>query len=589
MLTRIFAFLGTHKVASAVVVIALAGGGWFLYKRGSGQEAAVRYVTEAAAKGTLITTVSGSGAVSSSETIDLKPKASGELTYLGIVAGQEVKSGTTVARIDSTDAYQSYKDAQDSLKTAQLSLERLLEPADDFDILQAERALEQARQAEIDAKEDIEEGVEEGYNAVVDAFLDLPAVMVTLQDVLYDNTLESSQSNIDYYADAANRYDASAFAVRDGVVDAYQAARASYDASYAAYQASSRFDDEAKIEALIDRTYETSKSISEAVKTTIDFIQFYKDQLTEREMKTPSQANAHLSSLSSALGTSNGTASSLLSVRSGIASDRKTLSDSAWTIKEKEESLAELKEGPDALDVRSQELTIAQRKNAVASAGAKLADYVVTVPFDGVMASVEAKKGESVSTGTVLGTLVTKQKIAEVTLSEVDVAKVAVGQKTNLTFDAVPDLEISGLVAEIDALGTSSQGVVNYGVKIVFDTQDERIKSAMSVTATIIIEAKPGVLLVPASAVKTQGGSSYVEVMPEGAETPERRDVTIGATNDESIEILSGLTEGEAVVTRTITVSAATPAASTSSNANVRGLTGGNATFIGGGGGGFRP
>ncbi|MEK7545472.1 MAG: efflux RND transporter periplasmic adaptor subunit [Patescibacteria group bacterium] len=590
MPSRIAAFFRAHKLASGAVVIALAGGGWLLYKRASGQEDAARYVTAEAAKGTLVSSVSGSGAVSTSETIDLKPKASGELTYLALTAGQEVRAGAVIARIDSSDAYQAYKDAQDSLKTAELSLEKLKAPADDFDIRQAEHALDEAREAEAEARDGIKEGYEQGYNAVVDAFLDLPGVMVTLQDSLYDNVLEPVQSNIDYVADTTNRFDAAAYRIRDDVVEAYTDARASYDATYAAYKASSRFAAESEIEKLIDSTYETSNAVSEAVKTAIDFIQYYKDQLSAREMKVPSKATTLIVDLTSALGQANGTASNLLSVRSDLSSDRKALSDASWNITEREEALAVLQEGPDALDVRSQELTIAQRKNAVSSAGQKLADYVVTAPFDGVMASVEAKKGESVSTGTVLGTLVTKQKIAEVTLSEVDVAKVAVGQKATLTFDAVADLTISGQVAEVDALGTSAQGVVNYGVKIAFDTQDDRIKSAMSVTATIIIEAKPGVLLVPASAVKTQNGASYVEILAAGSEgTPERRGVTIGATNDESIEILSGLTEGESVVTRTImpTAAAATPA---SASVNVRGLTGGNAGFGGGaGGGGFRP
>jgi RND family efflux transporter MFP subunit len=593
MPSRIFAFLGAHKLLVGIAVIAVAGGGWFLHRRASAHVADVRYVTALAEKGTLIAAVSGSGAVSASETIDLKPKASGALTYLAIAAGQEVKAGTVVARVDSGDAYQSVKDAQDSLTTAELSMERLKEPVDAFDVRQAERAVEEARKAETDAREGIADGIEGGYNDVVDAFLELPDVMVTLQDTFYKNTLEASQSNIDYYSDTAYRFDPSAHQIRDGVVAALTEARASYDATYATYKATSRFADEEEIEKLIDAAYGTSKSVSEAVKTAIDFIRFYEDQLSEREMDVPSKADAHIADLTSALGKANGHASSLLAVRNGIEADRKAVDDAAWNIKEREESLADLQTGPDALDVRSQELAIASRRNALLNAQRKLGEYVVTAPFDGVMASVEAKKGESVSTGTTLGTLITKQKIADVTLNEVDVAKIAVGQKASLTFDAVADLTISGVVAEVDALGTSSQGVVNYGVKIAFDTQDDRIKPAMSVTASIIIEAKPDVLLVPASAVKTLNGASYVEILADGsAGTPERRDVVIGTANDESVEILDGLAAGESVVTRTIVpTTAATPAAA--SSANVRGLTGGggfggNATFVAPGGGGFR-
>ena len=91
-------------------------------------------------------------------------------------------------------------------------------------------------------------------------------------------------------------------------------------------------------------------------------------------------------------------------------------------------------------------------------------------------------------------------------------AKVKVGQKVTLTFDAIEDLSITGEVAEIDTLGTVSQGVVNYAVKIVFDTQDERVKSGMSVSAAIITDVKQDVLLVPNAAVKSND-EQYVEVL----------------------------------------------------------------------------
>ena len=100
-------------------------------------------------------------------------------------------------------------------------------------------------------------------------------------------------------------------------------------------------------------------------------------------------------------------------------------------------------------------------------------------------------------------------------MNEVDVAKIKVGQKTTLTFDAIDGLSIAGEVIDIDAVGTVTQGVVNYNVKIGFDTQDERIKPGMSVSATIIIEVKQDVLLIPNSAIKSAGEAYYVEMPTE--------------------------------------------------------------------------
>jgi multidrug efflux pump subunit AcrA (membrane-fusion protein) len=114
-----------------------------------------------------------------------------------------------------------------------------------------------------------------------------------------------------------------------------------------------------------------------------------------------------------------------------------------------------------------------------------------------------------------------------------------------------------------------SQGVVSYTVKIAFDTQDSQIKPGMTVNAAIITDAKTDVLSVPSSAVKTQNGVQYVLVFdPALSEStdgsavisptePARVTVQTGITDDTSVEILSGLTDGQQIVVRTTTGTAA--------------------------------
>jgi multidrug efflux pump subunit AcrA (membrane-fusion protein) len=169
-------------------------------------------------------------------------------------------------------------------------------------------------------------------------------------------------------------------------------------------------------------------------------------------------------------------------------------------------------------------------------------------------------------------------------LSEVDAAKVKVGQKATLTFDAVSDLTMTGAVAEIDTIGTVSSGVVSYTVKISFDAQDERIKPGMSVSANIVTDVQTDVLAVSNSAVRSQNGAYYVE-MPDAAEAAIlqnstggvfltkpiwRQAVEVGAANDEMTVIISGLDAGDLIITNTIT-----SAASTSSNGSTGQTIGG--------------
>jgi hypothetical protein len=130
----------------------------------------------------------------------------------------------------------------------------------------------------------------------------------------------------------------------------------------------------------------------------------------------------------------------------------------------------------------------------------------------------------------------------------------------------------------MDSLGTLTSGVVSYNVTIGFDSLDPRIKPEMSVSAAIITGVKSDVLLVPNSAVKTQNGNSYVQVLV--GQTPENRTVEVGLSNDTQTEIISGINAGDNVVTQTITSGAASTAASTSTS-NRGGL---NIPGVGGGG-----
>ena len=170
---------------------------------------------------------------------------------------------------------------------------------------------------------------------------------------------------------------------------------------------------------------------------------------------------------------------------------------------------------------------------------------------------------------------------ATVQVSEVDITNVSIGQKAALTFDAIDGLSLTGKVTGIDSSGTVSSGVVNYNVTITLDTGDARLKPGMSVNAEITTAVKQNVLTVPSSAVKTEGSTQYVQVMVNG--TPRDQIVTTGLSNDTSIEIDSGLKEGDTVVTQTINPNASSGSSGASGSTNFRGLGGGAGGALGSG------
>ncbi|MCL4309559.1 MAG: biotin/lipoyl-binding protein [Actinomycetota bacterium] len=171
---------------------------------------------------------------------------------------------------------------------------------------------------------------------------------------------------------------------------------------------------------------------------------------------------------------------------------------------------------------------------------------------------------------------------ATVQVSEVDVTRIAVGQKASLSFDAIDGLSLTGKVEQIDASGTVSSGVVNYSVTVGFDTSDPRIKPGMSVTADITTAVHQDVITVPNSALKSQGSSHYVQVMKNGS--PVQQPVNIGIANDTDTEITSGLNAGDTIVVQTINPNASS---SSSSSSGGGGFNLGGGALRGGGGGGL--
>jgi len=600
MISKLFRQVKKHRFAAGVFLFIIAGMGYWGYGKIFNSDGVIRYATAKVQNGTLIVSITGSGQVSAFNQVDIKPKASGEITVVYAKSGQEVDAGAVLAAIDSSDAERAVRDAETSLETAKLELDKILEPLDELTLLQAENSLVQAQESKQKAEDNLKKAYEDGFNTVANAFLNLPAVMTGLYDMLFssDSGLGGgNQWNIDFYANAVKNYDEKAMQYKADTSDKYQTARAAYDKNFDNYKLTSRFSERTVIESLISETYDTAKRIAEAVKSANNLIQFYQDKFTERGLKPQALSNTHLASLNSYTGTTNSYLSSLLSAERSIQDYKESIVSAERSIEEKTLSLAKIKEGPDDLDIRAKKITIRQKEDAFTTAKQALANHYVRAPFAGVIAKVNGKKGDTASAGTAVATLVTKQKIAEVSLNEIDVAKIKTGQKATLTFDAVPDLTLTGQVAEVDAVGTVSQGVVTYTVKIGFDTQDDRVKTAMSVSAAIITEAKPNVLLVPNSAVKSQGGLSYVEVPdesdavlaatdPNGAvfrNSLRRQPVEIGTTSDEFTEIVNGLKEGDVIVTRTIQSNTVQPTQQQSGGLRIPGLPGGGGGGRGGG------
>ncbi len=579
------AWAGTHRVLAVIIAVAVLGVGYFAYAKTTSTTGESLYTVGTVSKSTIVASISASGQVSASNQLDITADASGDLTYVGVKPGQKVGAGATIARVDSADAQRTLRDAQTNLENAKLSLEKLKAPASGLTLTQAQNALASAQDNKVTADENLAKAYTDANGDIISVFLDAPDMVASLESILTGTDAGRSQWNIDYYDNSMALYNSNSHAYRNDAYDKFTAAKAAYQSVYANYQKLGTNPSTSETEAMLAQTGPMLEKLADAVKSTDAFLRLYKTTMEGQQRTVSGSATNALTTL----GDLNSKGAVHVTAISGdvstIKADVQNASSAARSITEKQQSLADVQDGPDDLDVRSAELTVQQREDAVADAQATLADYSIRAPFSGTVASVAAKVGQRISNGGAIATIVTDRKLATLSLNEVDATKVALGDKATLTFDAIEDLTLTGSVDEIDTVGTVSQGVVSYTVKISFDSQDERIKPGMTVNAAIITEVKTDVLSVPSSAVKTQNGSSYVQVFTPPLDTaagsqnlsskttPTRVPVVIGITDDTSVEIVSGLTENEQVVTRTITSGAAVT--TTTTGANARGGLGG--------------
>ncbi len=253
MISKLFTQLKKRKFTSGIALLLIAGIGYWGFGKIFSDDGAVRYAF-AAQKGTLITSISGSGQVSVSNQVDIKSKASGEITAVYVKAGQEVDAGVILAAIDTRDAERAVRDAETALETAKLELDKMLAPLDELTLLQAENSLLQAKESKQKAEDNIVKAYEDGFNTVANVFLALPNVMAGLQDMLFSSSLSGGgQWNIDFYANMVQNYDDGvALRFKDDVYVKYHAAREAYDKNFEDYKSASRFSDQTTIDSLIN-------------------------------------------------------------------------------------------------------------------------------------------------------------------------------------------------------------------------------------------------------------------------------------------------------------------------------------------------
>ncbi len=514
-----------HKIIWSISIIIIIVILYFIFR--SNTNTTTQYVVGIAEKGTLIENVTGSGQVSSLNQTDIKSEVSGAITSIPVSVGQTVTKGQIIATIDSREAYLN-------LENARISLAKIIDPAKPRDI--------------VDAQNNLNTSYTDAFNAMSNTFLDMPTIMIGLKELLYNRDTYLSDQNINTFSDTAREY-------RNLTGISFDKANNHYNNLLQQYKSLNRLSSTSSIDKIINETLLLAKETSEALKNAQNTITFISVNYPDYSPTTASAA-----------------ATNVVSWSTSINTDLGAISKAIASIDSSNNSLLNLEEGADSLDIRSQKLSVEQAEY-------NYSKYFVTAPFDGVVGRMPVNVHDTIGNGTIISTIVSNKKFTNIPLNEVDAVKVSAGQKARLTFDAIEDLSIDGSILSVDQVGTANQGVITYNVKIGFEEEDSRIKPGMSVDADITTNEKSDILIVPSNSIKNQGrleiintlnDSSLLEqiksqkgrnktiTVPSANYTPIPKEIISGISNDTFTEIKSGIDEGELIIIRNVTGNAST-------------------------------
>lgn len=229
--------------------------------------------------------------------------------------------------------------------------------------------------------------------------------------------------------------------------------------------------------------------------------------------------------------------------------------------------------------VKNAQQSVNQMKTTLAQARTNLSYANIYAPIDGIILSKEVQEGQTVAASMTTPTLftiakdITKMQV-QANVDEADIGNVKVAQRVTFTVDAFPDTEFNGTVREMRLSPKTSSNVVTYTVLIDADNSEQKLKPGLTATITIFTKELKGTNTIPAAAISFSPDSEilkkYYQKNKINANIPEtkpgkgkekyvwiknndgslsQKQITIGINDGINVEVKSGLTENEQIVT----------------------------------------
>lgn len=194
-------------------------------------------------------------------------------------------------------------------------------------------------------------------------------------------------------------------------------------------------------------------------------------------------------------------------------------------------------------------------KDAIASAQAKvdaaeatLKTAQIVAPFGGIVTDADPLPGDQVASGTTAFRIDDLSSLyVDVSVSEVDINSVSIGQSAEISFDAILNKSYHGTVVEVSNVGNTVSGIVNFTVTVQLTDPDTMVKPGMTAAVNIVVKQLNDVVLVPNRAVRTSSGDRVVYVLENGQ--PVEKKIELGSSSDVSSVLNGGeVKEGDTII-----------------------------------------
>ncbi len=465
------------------------------------------YILEKVDRGEVVQEISETGSVQATDNISLGFKALGKIESIKVFVGQEVTKGQILASLDINQLNQQLKNYQAALDVAKAQYQKLVNGYTQEDIKVYEDARDSAKQnlagAYSSAINTIIDTYTKSYNALnaVDDIQDSYFSLVDQPGIRVIENRDKIQKNVNEikkYLDAVNS-DPSQNNIDNAISE-------------------------------ITKFLQEISSSLKIVRETVDEGTYFFDVSSTDKTSLDTQKGYINTAITN------------------ITSSQQSISSYKIALQSAESNLALRNAEPRQEDVDVYLAQIRQAEANVSLYQAQIYDAYLRSPLDGKITKINAKAGEIVSSSQAVVNLLSSNPFQiKVDVYEQDVVKLKVDNEVEVTLIAFPREPLLGKVVSIDPAEKIVDQVVYYEVTIDFSNDIDGIRSGMTADLIIKTDKKGDVLRVPKNAVESIEGKDMVEIVNNGQ--VEERQIEVGLEGDDYFEIISGLQEGEEVVT----------------------------------------